>query len=162
MKFTGYYEAIVLVLQSNTNLCNFVLWIWTYVKWGKLVPIFGQFIGRYSAELSAEYSAGFGRIFGIGRYQFFLYRSYTIFFHYLSVLLPTLGVGLGESSIKGIDKSSPKPALVGSPFWYGLGLGLGFGPLQKKVGKNNVRIWFYKYFSQNPTFNQISGEFDLN
>ena len=34
-------------------------------------------IGRYSAELSAEYSAVFGRIFGIGRYQFFPYRSYT-------------------------------------------------------------------------------------
>ena len=31
----------------------------------------------YSAELSAEYSAKCVRIFGIGRYQFFPYRSYT-------------------------------------------------------------------------------------
>ena len=34
--------------------------------------------GSYSADSSAEYSAVFGRIFGIGRYQFYLYRSFTI------------------------------------------------------------------------------------
>ena len=38
---------------------------------------FCQFKGKYSAEYSAEYSVKLGRIFGIGRYQFFLYRSFT-------------------------------------------------------------------------------------
>ena len=36
-----------------------------------------HFKARYSADSSAEYSAVFGRIFGIGRYQFLPYRSYT-------------------------------------------------------------------------------------
>ena len=40
---------------------------------------FCQFKGKYSAEYSAEYSVKLGRIFGIGRYQFFLYRSFTTY-----------------------------------------------------------------------------------
>ena len=32
---------------------------------------------QLSAEYSAEYSVKSGRIFGIGRYQFWLYRSFT-------------------------------------------------------------------------------------
>ena len=65
------------------------------------------------------------------------------------MLLPTFGVGLGESSIKGIDKSSPKPALVGSPFWYGLpfGSGYGFGRLQKKLENIVLEHGFEKSMS---------------
>ena len=52
-------------------------------KLAKFKPLLSFFTalnkGRYSAEYSAEYSVRNGRIFGIGRYQFYPYRSFTKF-----------------------------------------------------------------------------------
>ena len=65
-EFKGYYEAFLLVLQSNDLNCTLNLKL---RKMEKACTHFWQ-INRQI----------FGRIFGIGRYQFFPYRSFTIFY----------------------------------------------------------------------------------
>ena len=62
--------------ESNLDKDNMIILqnVWNFLK---KCPILRQIICWYSAELSAEYSAKSGRIFGIGRYQFLPYRSFT-------------------------------------------------------------------------------------
>ena len=62
--FASYSETIIF----SSFMENF---------WGQIGQLLHRLFRQLSAEYSAEYSVRSSRIFGIGRYQFWAYRSFT-------------------------------------------------------------------------------------